>query len=35
MYVMMCRNQKISLAMQTLQEEFAANCRFTGNGRND
>ena len=30
MYIMMCRNQKMSLAMQVLQEEFAANCRFTG-----
>ena len=35
MYVMMCRNQKMSLVMQSLQEEFAANCRFTGSGRNN
>ena len=35
MYVMMCRNQKMSLAMQSLQEEFAANCRFTGGERNN
>jgi len=35
LYVMMCRNQKMSLAMQSLQEEFAANCRFTGSGRNN
>lgn len=35
MYMMMCRNQKVSLAMQNLQDEFAANCRFTGNGQNN
>ena len=31
LYSMMCRNQKMSLAMQALQDELAANCRYTGN----
>lgn len=35
MYIMLCRNQKVSLAMQALQDELAANCRFTGNGQNN
>ena len=33
LYTMMCRNQKMSLAMQAIQDEIIANCRFTGNGQ--
>ena len=33
LYTMMCRNQKMSLAMQAIQDEIVANCRFTGNGQ--
>ncbi len=33
LYSMMCRQQKMELANASLMDEFAANCRFTGNGQ--
>lgn len=33
LYTMMCRQQKMELANASLMDEFAANCRFTGNGQ--
>ena len=33
LYTMMCRQQKMELANAALMDEFAANCRFTGNGQ--